>query len=368
MIVYGINPSVDIYKIDENQIEFYFITTRRRILLKVTPSLITSITLIDGCRSIEEIGISMSVDYHELQPFFDYLLKERVIVDVQEEQSNLSLINSSDRERYDRQLNYFRSAYSSGSTPCQKLLLESTIAIFGLGAIGSGIALELAMAGVRNFVLIDDAVLRKDNAERHYIFSNSYIGKPKVDAVESQLKAVDPNITCTKYYDFISYDADILKYLDGVSFVVNTLDEPYIGYTSAKIGRVCFKLKLPLFVAGGFDAHLMSTGELIIPEKTPCVDCYLEYFTTTLSGWKPRYNITNQSADETIPNKDFQVGGLASMSLFSISYAAMTIIDYIVSQGLVRNVYGRGECLFEDLSINYLNVKRNPNCPICGTH
>ena len=36
----------------------------------------------------------------------------------------------------------------------------------------------------------------------------------------------------------------------------------------------CVKYKIAHYIAGGFDAHLASTGELIIPYVTPCVECY----------------------------------------------------------------------------------------------
>lgn len=367
--VYSINPSVDIYKIGEDQVEFYFITSRRRILLNISPTLVCAITYIDGHRSLEEIGRMMSVNSQELTPFVDYLLREKVLLDVEEERKDAALLDSIDIDRYDRQINYFRSVYNGGGYS-QTKLAEAKVVIFGLGAVGSGIALQLAMAGVRRFVFVDGANMMASSQERHYVFSRSDVGRAKVDVVAEHLRQIDPQISCTVYQEYIFPDTDLDKFLTEVSFVVNTLDEPYIGFTSAKIGRVCIKHHLPLFVAGGFDAHLMSTGELIVPGKTPCVDCYLQHFTTTLSGWKPRYNVepVERALDEFEGRDiDFYVGGLGSMTLFSVSYATMTILDYLVSQGDVKRTYGRGECLFEDLNINYLNVQRNPNCPICST-
>ena len=366
--VYSINPSVDIYKIGEDQVEFYFITTRRRILLDISPTLILALTFVDGRRTLDDIGQIMAIDSQELAPFFDYLLGQRVLLDIEEEIQDLSLLAKVDLDRYDRQINYFRSAYSGGAFS-QTKLLEAKVVIFGLGAIGSGIALQLAMAGVRHFILIDGANMMSSSQERHYIFSHAEIGRAKVDIVAEHLSQIDPLISSVLHKEYILPDTDLGKFLADANFIINTLDEPYIGFTSAKIGRVCVQKNLPLFVAGGFDAHLMSTGELIIPGKTPCVDCYLSHFTTTLAGWKPRYNIPpieRELYEVKGRDIDFHVGGLASMALFSISYATITIIDYIVSQGDVKTVYGRGECLFEDLNINYLNVQRDPKCPICS--
>jgi len=119
-----------------------------------------------------------------------------------------------------------------------------------------------------------------------------------------------------------------------------------------------------MFVAGGFDAHLMSTGELIIPDVSPCVDCYTSHFSETLKDWEPQYN-TAVIPDSEILNNRFEVGELASMSLFSISYAVMAILNYFATDS--ESKYGRGELLFDKLEIKYLNISKNPDCLICGS-
>ena len=55
------------------------------------------------------------------------------------------------------------------------------------------------------------------------------------------------------------------------------------------------------------------------------------------------------------------------MSLFSSSYACIEIIKYITGLVQMEDSYKiRGEFLFHDMSLTYLNVKKNPECPICG--
>ena len=137
------------------------------------------------------------------------------------------------------------------------------------------------------------------------------------------------------------------------------MDEPYIGYTASKISRVCVKQNLPHFIAGGFDAHLASTGELIVPYLTPCVECYSGYFKEKLKDWKPKKH--------PVKTRYVEIGGLASMSLFSVSYAVIEILKYIAGLVDTNEEYKvRGELLFQDLNLTYLNVKKNIECPICG--
>ena len=101
------------------------------------------------------------------------------------------------------------------------------------------------------------------------------------------------------------------------------------------------------------------TGELIIPYVTPCVECYASHFKKVLKDWKPKKHPVVRRYDE--------IGGLSSMSLFSSSYACIEIVKYLAGLVPMTDSYKiRGEFLFHDMSLTYLNVKKNPDCPICG--
>lgn len=82
---------------------------------------------------------------------------------------------------YDRQIQIFDpSEYENVS-----------IAIIGLGNIGSNAAIVLARLGLRNFILIDH-----DHVEAHNLSSQSYTvkdnGKSKAESLAKQLMAINP--------------------------------------------------------------------------------------------------------------------------------------------------------------------------------
>lgn len=364
--VLQVNPSVDVYKIGDDRLEFYYITTRRRITLEVSTAVVDLVNALDGITPLCQIGDSLSLDIEDsnVQAFLSFLLEKKIILVPAEEKLCSKVLESKDLERYDRQLSYLNTWFPDSAYDLQKKLGSVKVLVFGLGAIGSGIALQLAMAGVRHFILVDKDIVTADNIERHFTFRRSDIGKPKVQAVSQMLSEVDSKVKCSTFQSLIDYNTDLSELLAQADFIINTLDEPYIGFTSMKIGRACYYLNKPLYVGGGFDAHLMSTGELIVPNETPCVDCYTAYFTDTLKDWKPKYNVDAISSEE-FSDSIFEVGGLSSMSLFSISYAVIVIINYLCTGDALYSK-GRGELLFDSLHVNYLNVPRNPNCKICG--
>lgn len=70
-----------------------------------------------------------------------------------------------------------------------RLALEGRrVAIVGLGAIGAQVADLLARAGIRTFTVMDGDIVYPGNLIRH-IADESWIGKPKVDAVQAYLAA-----------------------------------------------------------------------------------------------------------------------------------------------------------------------------------
>lgn len=361
-----INPSVDVYKIGEDRLEFYFITTRQRVSLQVTPPVIRLVQALNEEQPLEQVCRCVGIAWHseQVHSFLEYLYRKKILLDAAEQRAEQTLLSEEDRDRYDRQLHYFNSVMPGSAARFQAQLQETVVLIFGVGAVGSGIALQLAMAGVHHFILIDKDVVTADSLQRHYTFQVEDIGRPKVDALADYLRGLDDRIVCHSYCRIVDYDTRLDEWLEQADLVVNTLDEPYIGYTSLKIGRACYARHLPLYVGGGFDAHLMSTGELIVPDQTPCVDCYTDYFTEQLKEWKPQYNVEAIS-DQQLLNNQLEVGGLASMTLFSVSYAVIVILRYLAT-GEVLQSRGRGEALFSQMTIQYLDVPKNPHCHVCG--
>ena len=363
--IYDINPIVDVYVIDNCQIDFFFITTRKRISMNVSPLVVEFISKIDGKSSMNELCRLLNIDINtsQLQDFVEYLTQKKILI--LNLRHNDTYLCENDLKRYDRQLNYLSSYENINPYESQKKIQDKCFVIFGVGAIGSGIAIQLVMSGVRNIVLIDKDILQLKDIQRHFFFRSEDVGKSKVDVLERYLKDIDSKLKCQTFKQVIDYDSDISSIIPDNSFVVNTLDEPYIGYTSLKIGRECFSRNIPLYVAGGFDAHLMSTGELIVPHITPCVDCYISYFTKSLQDWKPKYNVEALEVQKTNDNEIFEVGGLSSMSLFAVSYAMIVILNFIVT-GNAEYSKGRGELLFNAMEIKYLNVPKNLQCDVCG--
>jgi molybdopterin/thiamine biosynthesis adenylyltransferase len=248
----------------------------------------------------------------------------------------------------------------------QKKLSQKIVVIIGVGAVGGNIAILLARSGVKKFVFIDYQKLDKSDKIRHIYSNNTNINEYKTEALKNYLKKIDNSISIecinkkllptTNLEEIIPYNADL---------VINSADEPYIGYTSIKLGRYLWNKNIAMYVAGGFDAHSMSTGEFIIPGKTACIDCYINSFTKALKDWKPIYNEYSNEEIEYENIKDIIIGGSGSIvqnSLFSASYATMNIIFYLIGYDNLKE--RRGEYLPNKGIFSWVNFTKE-ECEIC---
>ena len=357
-----IKDSVDLFLSNERYLMVYYMNSRQRKSFRVNDEMIHLLQNIDGTRTVEDLLHIMQIDYN-VDPEYtlqvlELMQSNRIITEVVE---NQCILPAEYVSRYSRQINYFAEFLGSelDGILAQKKLMDSHILIFGCGAIGGDIAIQLAMAGVGHMTLFDYDFVESSDVSRHLSYRTEFLSMKKVDALKQELQTINQHIEVHTVSEFMRPSSDIAELIKLASFVVNTLDEPYIGYTASKISRICIKNNIPHYIAGGFDAHLASTGELIIPYITPCVECYTKHFKEVLKDWKPKKHPIEKRFNE--------IGGLSSMSLFSSSYACIEIIKYLVGLIEMKDSYKvRGEFLFHDMSLTYLNVKKNPDCPICG--
>lgn len=361
--IYKLRSSVDLYLYNNETLIIYYMNTRIKKQFKVSSLIVDFLELVDGQKSLSEIHtllenkLDKEINYNNLLELITKLCDLNVMERVEDiKYENLELY-----KRYDRQINYFGDflGAESDSITAQKKLRDSKILIFGCGAIGGDIAIQLAMAGVENFIIYDYDIVEESDVSRHLYFKTEYIGLKKVDALEKYLKTINSNINVEKIYAMLTPSSYVDELIDRASFVVNTADEPYIGYTALKISRYCTKKSKPHIIGGGFAAHLASTGELIVPGVTPCVDCYTKYFTEKLVDWKPKQRY--------FKNGDLEVGGLSSLSLFSSSYSVVEIIKIISGLTNIEEYANtRGEFIFTNMELGYYQVTRDKNCKICG--
>jgi tRNA A37 threonylcarbamoyladenosine dehydratase len=103
-------------------------------------------------------------------------------------------------------------------------LKNSTVAIFGIGGVGSYVAEGLARAGVYNFILIDDDKVCITNINRQIHATTKTVGVDKVEAMKERILDINPKASVTVYKTFVNKDNidDILS--NKCDYMVDAID------------------------------------------------------------------------------------------------------------------------------------------------
>ncbi len=356
-----LRDGIDVYLFDD-LVTFVFLSSRKRISVKITSVLIESLQWLTGSHSFDELNIKFlslntNFDKNSFKLFIEYLIEKNIVIN-KDWMSSLSFPKKY-ISRLEKQFEFLFDIIENAEniSIIQNRIYTSKIAIIGIGSIGSWIARELAMIGFMNFLFVDFDKVSFSDISRHSFYTEKNINEYKVDVLQKELLKIDECLKIQTANIPIKIDTNIDDLLSDVDFIINSADEPYIGYTSLKLSRYCVSHKKALFIAGGFDAHLGCIGELIIPGITPCSDCYNTYFTNALKDWKPiKHPVTERKT---------KFGGLPSFSVFSASSGVLQILRYFINNYNIDNISKRGELNFYNYELIDFVVPKNPNCPVC---
>jgi len=356
-----LRDGVDLYFDEElNTAIFVFLATRKKVKVLVDSDLLLIVSKMDGSKDLKEYLDDFNLETFRVENFFklvEFLYHKNILI----EKNWIDLLDfdKNYKELYDRQFKYLLDITDDGIQgieKVQKRIYNTKVAIFGLGAVGASTLKELAMLGFVDFILIDYDTIDYQDVSRNILFNNQRLDEKKITLAKEMLLKINPDIKVSTVFETLDINTN-LDFIDDCDLIINSANTPYIGYTSIKLSRYCIKANKLLFICGGFDAHLASLGELIVPGETPCSDCYTTYFTETLKDWKP--------IKHPIENREKVFGGLISLSLFSASVAVLTILKYFID-GNTSELSRRGEFLFDDYSIYEFNVPRDENCLFCA--
>lgn len=361
-IKYMLNDVVDVYvkdlSDDNKYVQFYFINTRRKIAISAPAVVMDLIKSFSNGVSLQMITAVYSVEYfgQELGEFLNFLIINQIIVPDLDQVLAPSF--------FEKEALFVHEWVGKKQIiwPMNKKIL-----IVGCGSVGGAIAEILIRGGVSHIGLLDFKVLSEPDRVRHVHYDSRMIGLHKTEALERYLVSIRDDIFISKHdLKITPYTKmeNILEY--NYDFIVNTADEPYIGYTSILLGRWAREIQIPLYVAGGFDAHLFSTGDFYDTSQGDCVECAADFFSISLKDWKPTYFVSERQSSEASLGEHVILGGAGGHlagTLFTASYAAMNILNFLHGGTQWRHSrHRRGE--YDNLSglLNWIEISTGLKC------
>jgi len=132
---------------------------------------------------------------------------------------------------------YFsRTELLAGQQGMQKLA-RTSVAVIGLGGVGSYSAEALARSGIGKFILIDYDVIEPTNINRQILALQSTLGKPKVELMQQRILDINPKAEVIIYQEVLDGNKQD-NLLEGAEYCVDSIDS-----LNSKISLLEFLLK-----------------------------------------------------------------------------------------------------------------------------
>lgn len=143
-------------------------------------------------------------------------------------------------------------------------LSKQTVAIFGIGGVGTFVAEGLARSGVGKFILVDDDDICLTNINRQIHALRSTVGRPKVDVMKERILDINSNAQVVTYKMLYTSETAGKLLSDSYNYVVDAID-----MVSAKLDLIerCYRRNIPIMSS-------MGAGNKLDPTKFEVVDIF----------------------------------------------------------------------------------------------
>ena len=226
----------------------------------------------------------------------------------------------------------------------QQKLKAAKVLCVGTGGLGAPLALYLAAAGVGTLGLVDFDMVDASNLQRQIIHSTSTVGMLKVDSAEQMLKGLNPFMKVVKHNTMLT-SANALEIFKDYDVIADGTDNFQTRYL---VNDACVLTGKPN--AYGSIFRFEGQASVFATKEGPCYRC--------LYPEPPPPGLVPSCAE----------GGVLGI--------LPGLVGIIQATEVIKLILGIGEpligrlLLVDALGMNFrtLKLRKNPDCPVCGTH
>lgn len=224
----------------------------------------------------------------------------------------------------------------------QKKLKAASVLLIGAGGLGSPLAMYLAAAGIGRIGLVDYDVVDYTNLQRQIIHGTKDVGKPKLESAKARILDINPHVQVDSY-EIPLTSANALEIFEPYDIVIDGTDNFPTRYLT---NDACVLLGKPNVYGSIF--RFEGQASIFYAEQGPCYRC--------LFPAPPPPGLVPSCAE----------GGVLGVLPGTIgAIQATEAIKFIL--GIGESLVGR-LMLYDALTMNvdYVKLRKNPNCPVCG--
>ena len=226
----------------------------------------------------------------------------------------------------------------------QAKLKDARVVLVGAGGLGSPAAMYLAAAGVGTLGLVDFDVVDRSNLQRQIIHGTSGIGQRKIDSARARLRDVNPHVQLETFGQKLTSDnaLEILRHFDVVVDGSDNFPTRYL------VNDACVLLGKPNVYGSVF--RFDGQVSVFYAKEGPCYRC--------LYAEPPPPDLVPSCAEGGVLG--VLPGIVGSLQANEALKLALQIGNPLIGRLL----------LFDALEVSFteLQVRRDPNCPVCGEH
>jgi molybdopterin-synthase adenylyltransferase len=322
-----------------------------------------AVQLMDGSRSASNIHDRLVEEGYRISPpevsdLLSVLAQHRIVA----EGSELSRegLSAAELERYSRNLNAWAGIATDERSPgeMQAELRAGHALVFGLGGLGSSVAVALTMAGCGHITIVDFDRVELSNLNRQQ-YTTDDIGLLKVEVLSRRLRAINPEVRISPVEARLGGPGDARKILGAhlPMIAVAAADRPTIA-VDRWINDACFENRIP-YVNASVSA---GTGMVFskVPGSSGCFNCdELRARDTVPDHYAVR---RSREATDSIPaTSAFGFGAMAVAAMISSE-----VVRYLVRLPMASA--GRLVAMdFATLRTSVTEKPSHPRCHICRT-
>jgi len=226
----------------------------------------------------------------------------------------------------------------------QLKLKAARVLCVGAGGLGSPLALYLAAAGVGTLGVVDFDVVDFTNLQRQIIHSTADVGRKKLDSAADKLLSINPNVNIVKFDTKLS-SANALDLFRDFDMVVDGTDNFPTRYL---VNDACVLTGKPNVYGSIF--RFEGQVSVFATKEGPCYRC--------LYPEPPPPGLVPSCAE----------GGVLGI--------LPGLVGVMQATEAIKLILGAGESLIgrlllvDALAMRFreLKLRKNPDCPACGTH
>jgi adenylyltransferase/sulfurtransferase len=224
----------------------------------------------------------------------------------------------------------------------QKKLKNSSALIIGTGGLGSPVSLYLAAAGIGRIGLVDYDVVESSNLQRQVIHGTSSIGKLKVESAKSKVQDLNPDIQVDVYNEpYTSENA--LRIAKDYDIILDGTDNFPTRYLTNDVAVFLGKPNVYASIFR-FDGQV----SVFYAKEGPCYRC--------LFPEPPPPGLVPSCAEGGVLG--VLPGTIGTLQATEALKVLLGIGEPLIGKLLLYNAL--------DMSFDFVKLKKNPNCRVCG--